>query len=103
MRSGRVVPDPWQLRLSRNLHRAGVSREDGRLWRRCSAGALGLVMPELPEVEAVCRKLRPHVKGSTIVAMRVLRSGIVAPQSPAFVEESLTGQAIREVRRRGKN
>jgi formamidopyrimidine-DNA glycosylase len=60
-------------------------------------------MPELPEVEAVCRKLRPHVRGRNIVAMRVLRAGIVAPQTPAFVEESAAGRTIREVRRRGKN
>ena len=60
-------------------------------------------MPELPEVEAVCRKLRPHVKNRKIVSMRVLRAGIVAPQTPAFVEENAAGMSIREVRRRGKN
>ncbi len=60
-------------------------------------------MPELPEVEAVCRKLRPHVKGRGIVAMRVLRAGIVAPQQPEFVEAGVAGQSILEVRRRGKN
>ena len=60
-------------------------------------------MPELPEVEAVCRKLRPHVKNRKIVAMRVLREGIVAPQTAAFVEEGVAGKSIQEVRRRGKN
>ena len=60
-------------------------------------------MPELPEVEAVCRKLRPHAKGRNIIAMRVLRPGIVAPQTPAFVEASVAGRTISAVRRRGKN
>src|SRR5258706_8932102 len=80
-----------------------MSGKNGWLRRRRTFGAFGLVMPELPEVEAVCRKLRPHVKGRTVVAMRVLRPGIVAPQKPAFVEECAAGQTIREVRRRGKN
>ena len=60
-------------------------------------------MPELPEVEAVCRKLRPHVKGRTVLAMRVLRPGIVAPQAPEFVEAAVGGHSILDVRRRGKN
>jgi formamidopyrimidine-DNA glycosylase len=60
-------------------------------------------MPELPEVEAVCRKLRPHVKGRRIVAMRVLRAAIVAPQTPEFVEAGVAGRSILDVRRRGKN
>jgi len=60
-------------------------------------------MPELPEVEAVCRKLRPHVKGKTIVAMLVVRPGIVAPQTSCFVETSVAGETIQDVQRRGKN
>ncbi len=60
-------------------------------------------MPELPEVEAVCRKLRPHAAGRRVIAMRVLRPGIVAPQQPEFVETQVRGKTISEVRRRGKN
>ncbi|MGA9468444.1 MAG: DNA-formamidopyrimidine glycosylase family protein, partial [Exiguobacterium marinum] len=34
-------------------------------------------MPELPEVETVCRRLRPVVSGKTIQAVDVLDSKII--------------------------
>jgi len=36
-------------------------------------------MPELPEVEAVCRKLRKQATGATLVTVRVERPRITAP------------------------
>ncbi|MCW5981618.1 MAG: hypothetical protein KIT09_26270 [Bryobacteraceae bacterium] len=54
-------------------------------------------MPELPEVEAVCRKLRRDVAGARIVSARLLRK-----RSPAL-ERAVRGRAIAAVERLGKN
>lgn len=59
-------------------------------------------MPELPEVEAVCRKLRV-VEGARIVQMRFERPSIAKPQSAAKIAERVAGTVIRQVERRGKN
>ena len=42
-------------------------------------------MPELPEVEAVCRKLRRDAVGAKIVEARIERLRITTPQDPAEV------------------
>ncbi len=60
-------------------------------------------MPELPEVEAVCRKLRKQAAGATIVAAHIERRRITAPQDPSDVEAQLSGRSIERVDRRGKN
>jgi formamidopyrimidine-DNA glycosylase len=60
-------------------------------------------MPELPEVEAVCRKLRKHAIGATIVSAHIERRRITAPQDPLEVETLATGRTIEGVDRRGKN
>src|SRR5438094_216382 len=60
-------------------------------------------MPELPEVEAVCRKLRKHAAGATIVTARIERRRITTPQDPAKVEALATGRSIERIGRRGKN
>jgi formamidopyrimidine-DNA glycosylase len=60
-------------------------------------------MPELPEVEAVCRKLRKQATGATLVTVRVERPRITAPQDPAEVEARLKGRSIERIERRGKN
>ncbi|MEZ5403128.1 MAG: bifunctional DNA-formamidopyrimidine glycosylase/DNA-(apurinic or apyrimidinic site) lyase [Bryobacteraceae bacterium] len=54
-------------------------------------------MPELPEVEAVCRRLRPAVTGRTIVEARISRCA--APSTRAAVE----GRPIHGVDRAGKH
>src|SRR5580700_11378384 len=61
------------------------------------------LMPELPEVEAVCRKLRKSAVGATIVSAHVERRRITAPQVPGEVESLLAGRVIERVTRRGKN
>ena len=59
-------------------------------------------MPELPEVEAVCRKLRREALGSIIAGAVVLRPGSVTPQNPADLNEAI-GKSILKIERRGKN
>lgn len=60
-------------------------------------------MPELPEVEAVCRKLHADVAGAKIVHAKIIRPAIAAPQKAAAIERSLSGRTLRAVERRGKN
>src|SRR5512134_406713 len=60
-------------------------------------------MPELPEVEAVCRKLRRDALGATIVMARVLRSATARPQKPRRIKSLVAGRIIETVERRGKN
>ncbi|MGA8145300.1 MAG: DNA-formamidopyrimidine glycosylase [Candidatus Acidiferrales bacterium] len=66
-------------------------------------------MPELPEVEAVARALRPLVEGRVIRRCRVIHSIAVRPssgrgakQAAAAMERAVRGQKIRSVKRRGK-
>ncbi len=54
-------------------------------------------MPELPEVEAVCRKLRRDLRGARIRRARLLRA------SDPRLERRLRGRRIETVERRGKN
>ena len=60
-------------------------------------------MPELPEVEAVCRRLRKQAVGATIVSTHIERRRITAPQDPVEVETLATGRSIERIDRRGKN
>ncbi len=61
-------------------------------------------MPELPEVETMCRGIRPVV-GSRIVAIRRPRCRLkpiqISPQV-ATIQRRLKGQPISTIRRRGK-
>ena len=57
----------------------------------------------MPEVEAVCRKLRRDAVGAKIVEARIERLRITTPQDPAEVEALATGRMIESVARRGKN
>jgi formamidopyrimidine-DNA glycosylase len=60
-------------------------------------------MPELPEVEAVCRNLRRDAVGASIVQLRVERASVTRPQDPAWLEQEAAGRRIESVERRGKN
>ncbi|MBI3210571.1 MAG: bifunctional DNA-formamidopyrimidine glycosylase/DNA-(apurinic or apyrimidinic site) lyase [Candidatus Solibacter usitatus] len=60
-------------------------------------------MPELPEVEAVCRKLRAEARGLRMERVCVERPGIIRPQKRARFERELTGARIEDVVRRAKN
>jgi formamidopyrimidine-DNA glycosylase len=59
-------------------------------------------MPELPEVEAVVRTLRPLVQGQRIRGIHVLHPIATKPQSAQHVSRFAEGQRIREVQRHGK-
>jgi formamidopyrimidine-DNA glycosylase len=60
-------------------------------------------MPELPEVEAVSSVARRALTGRTVVALRILRKRICAPQRPATVERAVAGRRVVAVERRGKS
>jgi formamidopyrimidine-DNA glycosylase len=59
-------------------------------------------MPELPEVEAVARTLRPRVEGRRIRCVHVFHAIATKPQTGAYVARFAEGQQIREVARQGK-
>jgi formamidopyrimidine-DNA glycosylase len=56
-------------------------------------------MPEMPEVEAVCKKLRLEAKGALIQRMRLLRPSIAKGE----VEAACRRVRLERVERRGKN
>jgi formamidopyrimidine-DNA glycosylase len=58
-------------------------------------------MPELPEVEAVARALRPLVAGQRLRRIRVLHSVAVRPQTARHLRQA-EGARIAGVERRGK-
>ena len=59
-------------------------------------------MPELPEVETIARKLRPHLLGKTIMDADLRWSRTLAFPSPRKFKEQIKGQEIKEVTRRAK-
>lgn len=59
-------------------------------------------MPELPEVEAVARALRPLVKGQRIRCLHVFHAIALKPQAAAEAARLVEGRHVREVFRRGK-
>jgi formamidopyrimidine-DNA glycosylase len=59
-------------------------------------------MPELPEVEAVARTLRPLVEQRRIRCVHVLHSIATKPQSPSQIARMAEGQRIQSVQRKGK-
>ncbi|HEV7400768.1 MAG TPA: bifunctional DNA-formamidopyrimidine glycosylase/DNA-(apurinic or apyrimidinic site) lyase [Solirubrobacterales bacterium] len=59
-------------------------------------------MPELPEVETVCRQLDPELAGRRIEALEVLDARWCRPMSPAKLEAAVEGATIEGLGRRGK-
>jgi len=59
-------------------------------------------MPELPEVETIARKLRPHLLGKTIEEAILRWSRTLAVPSPKKFKEQIKGQEIKKVTRRAK-
>ncbi|HWY09503.1 MAG TPA: DNA-formamidopyrimidine glycosylase family protein, partial [Candidatus Acidoferrales bacterium] len=59
-------------------------------------------MPELPEVEAVARALRPLVKGQRIRCLHVFHAIALKPQVPAEAAMTVEGRRVQDVFRRGK-
>lgn len=60
-------------------------------------------MPELPEVEAVTRRVRRLGLGARIVGAEFYRSVMATPQSPDRIKRGVRGRTIEAVERRGKN
>lgn len=60
-------------------------------------------MPELPEVETVCRVMRHALLRKRITLVEVVRDPIVfGPYSPKAIEKALLHRTVRAVGRRGK-
>jgi formamidopyrimidine-DNA glycosylase len=59
-------------------------------------------MPELPEVEAIARTLRPLVRGQRIRCVHVFHAIATRPQPAAQLVKLSQGRRVREVWRRGK-
>jgi formamidopyrimidine-DNA glycosylase len=60
-------------------------------------------MPELPEVEAVTRKLRAAACGAEISGCGFYRSSVTHPQEPRMLQRGVRGRRIEGVDRRGKH
>ncbi len=59
-------------------------------------------MPELPEVEAVARTLRPLVERRRILCVHVLHAIATKPQKASHLARLAEGRHIRSVQRKGK-
>jgi formamidopyrimidine-DNA glycosylase len=59
-------------------------------------------MPELPEVEAVVRTLRPLAQGQLVRCVHIFHPIAVKPQSAGRLTEHATGRRIERVERKGK-
>jgi formamidopyrimidine-DNA glycosylase len=59
-------------------------------------------MPELPEVETVCRQLEPEIEGRRIERLEVYDQRWCRPTPPAELEAAVAGAVIEGLGRRGK-
>jgi formamidopyrimidine-DNA glycosylase len=59
-------------------------------------------MPELPEVETVCRQLEPELEGRRIERLEVLDARWCRPVPPGELEAAVSGRTIAGLGRRGK-
>ncbi len=59
-------------------------------------------MPELPEVETVCRQLEPEIEGRRIARLEVLDPRWCRPMLAAMLEKAVEGSQIEGLTRRGK-
>ena len=59
-------------------------------------------MPELPEVETVCRALKPHLVGRRITDVRALTAKLRTPLSTPTLRAFCEGRKILDIRRRAK-
>lgn len=59
-------------------------------------------MPELPEVETICRQLEPEIEAQRIARLEVLDPRWCRPRPPAELEAAVAGRTIESLTRRGK-
>jgi formamidopyrimidine-DNA glycosylase len=59
-------------------------------------------VPELPEVETVCRQLEPEIEGRRLERLEVYDPRWCRPAPPAELESAVAGRTIEGLGRRGK-
>jgi formamidopyrimidine-DNA glycosylase len=59
-------------------------------------------MPELPEVETICRQLAPHLEGRRLVEAEILDPRWTRPVEPDAVAAQLRGAVVERIGRSGK-
>jgi formamidopyrimidine-DNA glycosylase len=59
-------------------------------------------MPELPEVETVCRQLEPEIEGERIERLEIYDKRWCRPAAPEELETAVGGRTIASLGRRGK-
>jgi formamidopyrimidine-DNA glycosylase len=59
-------------------------------------------MPELPEVETICRQLEPELAGRRIERLEVFDARWSRPMAPAELQAAVEGRTIEGLGRRGK-
>jgi formamidopyrimidine-DNA glycosylase len=60
-------------------------------------------MPELPEVESLCRKMRTILEGQCLASVQAITDSIVFKNETADqIEKRLTGHTVKKIGRRGK-
>lgn len=59
-------------------------------------------MPELPEVEAIARTLRPIVRSQLIRCVHVFHPLVTRPQAASQLVKDCQDRRVRDVWRRGK-
>jgi formamidopyrimidine-DNA glycosylase len=59
-------------------------------------------VPELPEVETVCRQLEPELEGRLVERLEVYDARWTRPVPPAEIEAAVSGRTIAGLGRRGK-
>ena len=59
-------------------------------------------MPELPEVETICRSLRDYVVGRTMAEVEIQLSRLIKWPTPEDFRSIMTGRTIEALERRGK-
>lgn len=59
-------------------------------------------MPELPEVETICRRLAPLVDGRVLESLDVLDAKWCEPLAPDALRDALEGRVVERLWRRGK-
>src|SRR5262249_3123806 len=67
----------------------------------CQLSALTAAMPELPEVETVCRGLAPVLAGRRFLKVEQRRHDLRFPLPPDFARR-LTGRTVERLHRRAK-
>ncbi len=59
-------------------------------------------MPELPEIETICRSLQPFVEQKRVVAIDVFETRLRQPLPVALLDRDVKGSTILSIRRRSK-